>query len=108
MKKQEHELNWLGIDLDKTIAHNSPHPDYALLEPIDGAREALQSLSKGGWRITIYTARHWQDYDIICEWLNKYKIPYDQVVCGKLFCRWMIDDKAIHFDSWDNVLKQIK
>ena len=107
MEKTEKELNVLGIDLDKTIAHNSPHPDYALLEPIQGAKETLRRLYLEGWEIVIYTARPWHDYDMIRDWLDKYEIEYSRIVCGKLFCKYLIDDRAIQFKSWEQAAKEI-
>ena len=105
----ENELRWIAIDLDKTIAQNSPHPDYDLLEPIDGAWEALNELSHKGFNIAIHTARSWHDYDMIRDWLDRYDFNYDQIVCGKVFAKYYIDDRAIGFrGDWKETLKEIK
>jgi len=97
-----------GIDLDNTIAH-SDSLDFKLRKPIKGAKEALDKLTKDGWKIIIYTSRSWVEYDIIERWLNKNKIPFRRIVCGKLFAKYYIDDRAVSFrGSWNNVLKQIK
>jgi len=105
----ETNLKWLGVDLDGTLANNSPHPDYELLEPIEGAKDALYLLASKGWKIIIYTARPWHEYDQIENWLNNYNIPFRRIVCGKLFVKYMIDDRAISFKGdWDEVINQVR
>ena len=105
----ESRFKVIGVDLDKTIAKNSPHPDYDLLEPIDGAWESLNYLHHHGWDIFIYTSRPWHDYNMIKDWLDRYDFEYDGIICGKLFCKWMVDDRNITFDGdWNKVLKMVK
>jgi hypothetical protein len=105
----EHNLKWLGIDLDGVLAKNSAYPEYKLLKPITGAKEALEQLNAGGWKIIIYTSRAWTEYDQIENWLDKYNIPHRRIVCGKLFVKYMIDDRNVEFHgSWDKVLRKIK
>lgn len=104
----EQKLKWLAIDLDKCLAHNSPYPEYNLLEPIKGAKEAMDGLQADGWKIIIYTSRPWSDYDKIEKWLDKYKIPFRRIVCGKLLAKYFIDDRAIEFKGdWEGVIKKI-
>jgi len=108
-ERAERELRWVGVDLDKTLANNTAHPDYELLEPIDGAVESMKKLHKDGWKLIIYTARPWHDYEKIENWLLKYNIPHRRIVCGKLFVRYMIDDRNIEFrGDWEEVLNKIK
>lgn len=102
------ELRWVSVDLDQTLAHNSGYPHFKLSKPTKGAREAIIELSKK-WKIVIYTARPWTDYRLIETWLNKYKIPFKNIVCGKLLVAYMIDDKNVEFKgSWKDVMKKIK
>ena len=104
---QEKELKWLGVDFDLTLCKNTSHPDYKPLEPIEGAKEYLDKLVEDGWKIIIYTSRAWHEYDMIENWLNSYQMPFRRIVCGKLFCKYLIDDRAIKFTSWEEVYKQI-
>lgn len=108
-KLMEKDLRWLGVDLDNCLACNTGYPDFSLTDPVVGAKKAMEKLNADGWKIIIYTARHWQDYELIEKWLDKYNIPYRRIVCGKLFCKWLIDDRAIGFrnDDWDDVVRQI-
>ena len=43
-KIKENKLKWLGVDLDKVVAH-SDYPDFKLRKPIKGAKEALDKLT---------------------------------------------------------------
>jgi uncharacterized HAD superfamily protein len=105
---QEKELKWIGVDLDKTICNNSDHPEYKMLEPINGAKKYLDKLVADGWKITIYTSRPSHEYNQIENWLNSYQIPFRRIECGKLFVKWMVDDRAINFNgNWEEVYKQI-
>ena len=105
----ENQLRWIGIDLDKTLATNSPYPEYRLLEPVKGAKEALEQLNADGWKIVIYTSRPWMEHEQIENWLDRYNIPYKRIVCGKLFVKWLVDDRAIQFKGdWKETLKDIK
>lgn len=105
-KIKEDELKWVGIDLDGTIAQ-SHYPDFTLLEPIEGSLYSLNKLDTMGYKIIIYTARPWADYEKIEAWLTKYKMPFRRIVCGKLFCKVLVDDRALHFDGWDNTLPKL-
>lgn len=100
-------LKKICIDFDKTIAKNGPHPEYEILEPIDGAWEALNDFYHDGWEIIIYTARPDTEYDKIADWLEKYDFYYDRLICGKPFAKYYIDDRAIGFNSWKQVMGSI-
>lgn len=107
-KIKENKLRWLGIDLDHTVAY-SDYPDFKLKRPIKGAKEAMDKLNKSGWKIIIYTSRAWAEYDIIEKWLNKNKIPFRRIVCGKLFAKYYIDDRNIAFSgNWKEIVSTLK
>jgi hypothetical protein len=42
------------------------------------------------------------------NWLDENQIPYDQVILGKPIGDYWIDDRAIRFSSWDQILKEIE
>ncbi|EAK9945616.1 capsular biosynthesis protein [Campylobacter lari] len=63
-----------------------------------------------GFKITIFTSRNMRTYQgniekircntlpMIVEWLDKHKVPYDDIVIGKPWCGFdgfYVDDKAI-------------
>jgi phosphoglycolate phosphatase-like HAD superfamily hydrolase len=103
------ELKSIVIDFDKTIAQNGPHPDYDILEPVKGVREFLESLYMLGWHITVWTARSDHFHEVIEDYMEKYMIPYDRIICGKPFAKYYIDDRAVNFSgNWEDVIEQIK
>ena len=97
------------VDLDQTIAQDATFP--AIGEPIEGAKESLAKLQEMGYNVVIYSCRadSEEGLELVREWLDKHEIPYDSIFEGeKPFSKYFIDDKAIHFDSWKNVLKQVE
>lgn len=104
------------IDLDGTICYTKgPHESYCDVEPLPGSIKYLQKLKDRGHYIIIYTARHMgschnnvgqvmaRQGKVIIDWLDKYKIPYDEIVIGKPLADVYIDDKAIKFEGWDKI-----
>jgi hypothetical protein len=96
----------LAIDFDNVL-HNpyDVEPGYKLGKPVKGAVEAMQQLAKSNTLIihTIW-ATDPQRIKAIQNWLDYFKIPYDQVTAQKPDATWYVDDKALHFDNWENVL----
>lgn len=98
----------LVIDLDGTIT-NGYTADYAQASPNLGVIEKIRSYKQLGFTITIFTARNMKTYQgelgkinihtlpLIMEWLNKYEVPYDEILVGKPWCEdgFYIDDRAI-------------
>ena len=102
------EIKWLGVDFDDTIAGNNGFPNFIPKEPLPGAVEALNKLNDAGYKITIFTARPWVDYQNIEKYCEHYNIPVRRIICGKPLFKWMIDDKNIEFkNSWEDVLGKI-
>ena len=102
------KLNEIGVDFDDTIATNSGFPDFIPGEPLPGAVYALQAIDGLGYKIVIYTARHWADRPAIEKYCRHYGIPFVQVICGKPLFLYIIDDKNIAFHgNWRDVLVQL-
>lgn len=105
------------IDLDGVICNlKKPGQDYTNLTPVEGAVEKIRQLKEHGHYIIIYTARHMKTCDgnigkvsarigkITFEWLEKYAIPYDEVIFGKPWCDVYIDDNAMRFEGWRQIV----
>lgn len=108
------------VDLDGTICEiREGNQQYSDVEPIPGAIESLKLLKKAGHDIIIYTARNMKTYNgntgkvianiglITLCWLEKYKVPYDEIVFGKPQGDLYIDDLAIPFENWKDVLDKV-
>lgn len=97
------------VDFDRTIAQPAKHP--AIGEPIEGAKESLAKLKDLGYNVIIYSCRGDTEEGLkaIEEWLDKHDMPYDSIFSGeKPFFKYVIDDRAIHFDSWDKVMEKVE
>ena len=96
------------IDLDGTICSEEKQFSRSLAKIKDGAKESLEKLRDKGYKIIIYSARTWAEYEMTENWLNENKVPYDQIILGKPQGDYWIDDRAIRFTSWDKVINEIR
>jgi len=106
------------VDLDGTIAQNKKKGErYENVEPMPLAVETLKELKKEGAYIIIHTARHMDTCNdnlgqiiarqagLVTRWLEKYDIPYDELLFGKPNVDYFIDDKGIGFQDWNTTKK---
>lgn len=106
-------MKWILVDFDKVTAQGGVAPYYEMGGPMPGAVEAIKTLHERGWKITIFTARHYADYRDLEEWCDKYGIPARRIICGKPLGVFQIDDRAIEFDpskpeeSWKRAIDKI-
>ena len=87
--------------------------------PIKGAKKALINLRRKGYKIIIHTCRvnpvlnnsYSLDelYMKVKKILTKNEIPYDEIWLGtgKPLADYYIDDRAIKFEDWKQVLGEI-
>ena len=100
----------LCIDFDGTITKTDEYIKEAELQ--DHAVEVLIHLKNNGYKIIIWSCRanpQINNYHIrlqhMKDTLYKYKIPYDEIAIGpKPLADYYIDDKAIQFTSWIDIL----
>jgi capsule biosynthesis phosphatase len=108
------------VDLDGTICENLRSGiTYKDVKPLPGAVETLEELKQRGYYIVISTARNMRTCNnnlgrviarqgkIVFEWLEKYGIPYDEVLFGKPHVDYFIDDKGIKFTNWKDIKEQL-
>lgn len=111
----EYMSKTIAVDLDGTIARfDKWNGDKNIGLPVKGVRKNLKYIrDKLGFTIIIHTCR--SDLEVVKEYLEDYKIPYDYinenpespetVGDGKLYADYYIDDRAIEFNGkWQNVL----
>lgn len=99
------ELLWDAVDFDGTLAHGTwsiDNPTAPPGPPIWLNVTKLHRLVDAGRKIIIHTARPSSDYELIEAWLKHYKIPFHQIITGKLLAARYIDDRAVPADaeSW--------
>lgn len=96
------DLKWFGLDFDRTIADNTGAPDYTPTDPLPDAHEKTHLLTARGWKLIIFTARPWSEYELVESWLLHHDIPFRRIVCGKPLFRYYMDDINIEFRGWAN------
>lgn len=99
----------LVMDLDGTLTMSNTS-DYKNVLPKENVINKLNEYKSMGYTITIFTARNMKTYEgnvgkinihtlpIITEWLDKYNVPYDEIIVGKPWCGhegFYVDDRAI-------------
>lgn len=112
--------NQIAIDFDGVIHKNSKgfHDGTVYDEPIEGAFEAIKQLRKQGYQIVIFTAKAKPDrplvngktgIELIEEWLDKHEmLSYiKEVTPEKPRAIAYIDDRAIRFTDWNDILNQL-
>lgn len=117
MEKQEDNL---AIDFDGVVHtfDRGWHDGTCYGEPIEGSIEAIKELSKN-YRIIIFTAKVKKDrplvdgktgLTLVNEWLDKHGLTsyVSEVTCEKPRAKYYIDDKAIRFENWDDVLGELE
>ena len=131
MKKEIHPLDYPWLAKDQEVKHTPPgleseennlaidfdkgyHDGTCYGEPIKGTKEALQLLSEK-YTLIIFTAKVKKDrpivdgkagMELVTEWLQKHGLLkyISKVTCEKPRAKYYIDDKGIHFTSWDQTL----
>lgn len=98
------------IDLDETISLKTDGQRYEFALPRNDVVARMRHYSELGFEICIFTARNMRTFEgnigkinaytlpVIIEWLNKYNVPYDEIVVGKPWCGeegFYVDDRAI-------------
>ena len=96
------------IDLDGTICTEEKTYSRSLAKPKEGAIETINKLYDAGNIIIIYSARTWMEYEMTINWLNINEIKYHQLILGKPIGDVWIDDRAINFNGWSNVMDRLK
>jgi capsule biosynthesis phosphatase len=104
------------IDLDGVICKLRKNDEpYENLRPVDGAVDGIRKLKCAGHYVIIYTARRMKTHNsnvarvisdvgkVTLDWLDRYGIPYDELLFGKPWADLYIDDNAFRFFSWDDI-----
>lgn len=105
------------MDLDDTICfpnHESKDAmeKYGYAKPNHDVIESLKLAQEKDFRIVIHTARRMLTHDgdinkiiddvghITENWLRKFDVPYDEIIWGKPYGVYYVDDKAMRPDEF--------
>lgn len=95
------------IDLDGTICTEERQFSRSMALPLNNAVESINNLYDNGNIVIIYTSRSWQEYEMTEHWLKINGVRYNQLVMGKPIGDIWIDDRALKFDNWTDVIDKI-
>ena len=105
----------LVVDVDGTICGPPINGDYSKCEPLLDVISKLRDYDSQGVYIILSTARNMRTYSgsiglinkytapILLEWLNKYTVPFDEIIFGKPWGQGdvvYIDDKCLHVSDF--------
>jgi len=96
------------IDMDGTICTEEKTYSRSLAKVKEGAAKSINTLYEQGHTIIIYSARTWMEYEMTAHWLKANNIKYHQLILGKPIGDVWIDDRALTFDNWENIEKQLQ
>lgn len=104
------------LDIDGTICPiKKKEEEYIDLVPYPEMVEKIREYKAGGAKIILFTSRNMNSYGgniglinantakILLEWLEKWEIPYDEIVYGKPWPGhrgFYVDDRAIRPDEF--------
>lgn len=109
MAEDLNKIKKLVVDMDDTITVTEKG-DYVNSKPIKETIKLLREYRDKGFKIVIHSSRQMRTYEgqvgkinvhtlpNIINWLNKYDVPYDEIIVGKPWCGFTgfyIDDKSI-------------
>lgn len=90
-----------AVDFDGTLCKTNFKEPYIPKTDIQGIPDdkivnIVKAMKKEGWVIVIHSSRCWSDYNWVKSWLEKNKIPFDDIVLGKFKADCYLDDKALN------------
>lgn len=105
------------LDLDGVVCElKREGQTYADVAPLPGAIDKIRQLKAAGHTVILHTARHMKTCQgnpglviarvgqITLDWLSRHEIPYDEIHFGKPWAHVYVDDNALRFSSWDEIL----
>ena len=106
------------IDIDGTLCPvKSEKEDYKDLIPYDNMIQKIRYYKENGAKIVLFTSRNMKSYGgnmgminkntapILLEWLDRWKIPYDEILYGKPWPGhkgFYVDDRTVRPDEFLN------
>lgn len=101
----------IALDFDGTI-HDpfNVKKGYKMGQPIPGSAQAVKFLRDQGHEIIIFPT--WADRvdrrQAIVDWLDYFKVPFNDITSVKPDVDFYVDNNAIRFESWAATLDFIQ
>ena len=97
-------MKTIAVDFDGVIhKYSKGYQDGTPYDiPMEGAKKALRKLEKRGFDIVIFTAR--DNLQVVTEWMIGHGFPNYVVTNQKPKAIAYIDDRAIRFTNWQDML----
>lgn len=92
-------MKTIVCDLDGVLCEEGPTFSRSFAPPIEKNIGYLRELYFRGFKVVIFTARSWSEYELTKRWLNEYQVPYDQLICGKIIGDFWIDDRMTDLET---------
>lgn len=73
-------------------------------EPMEGAVYTMTNLINQGYKLIVFTAREESEFPAVKKWLDKYGFPEMTISNRKVKALAYIDDRAIRFTSWKDIV----
>jgi len=105
------------VDLDDTICYPDhskvdTYSKYSLAKPNEKVIEKIRWLKNEGHTIIIHSARRMLTHkgnitaieldvgNVTRQWLTEHAVPYDELIFGKPYGDFYIDDKAVNVNDF--------
>ena len=109
------------FDLDGVICElKKPSESYSDVIPKKKVIQKMRDLKEEGHYLIIHTGRHMRTCNgdvakvvekigkVTEDWLEKWKVPYDELVFGKPYADIYIDDLGVEFSSSEKLGKKLE
>ena len=92
----------IAVDFDGTLCeHHHDQITYVpkteiQRKPKHDVLKFLQRLDRKKFKIIVYSSRWWGDYNWVKQWLDRNKVPYDDIILGRFKADIYIDDFTVN------------
>ena len=75
--------------------------------PIEGAVKAVERMMEKGYHVVVCTARDPANHQDVYDWLEKWGFPFLDVTNVKVPAYIYIDDRALRFTNWRDMMNYV-
>ena len=103
----------IGFEIDSIVStpitHLTDLAEVSTQKLIEGAKDVILELKKQGHKIVFYTRRDVSTALATESWLDKNKIPYDQITFNRPHTTTIFfSENSRRFTTWDNVVSELR